>query len=1163
MSIMAGRPAPEYALSDRFERRSGRVALTGVQALVRLLIDQRHADLRRGWRTAGLVSGYRGSPLAGLDKALEEQARVLSALDVRFIPAVNEELAATVVYGSQAAPQLPGSRFDGVFGLWYGKAPGVDRSADAFKHGTWMGTTERGGVLTVAGDDPACKSSSLPSSSLLALAEAHMPVLVPGSVADVLRLGRYGFEMSRFSGAWVGFQMVTNLADGFDIIELGSGPDIVTPEDHRWNGRPWRPGRRPGVGIPEAIALEAEVLEGRLAAARAFAAANRLDVLEGATGNTGPASGAAPARLGLVAAGRTHRELREALDRLGLDEAALQRRGIRILRLALVHPLDAAGLRSFARGLDDIVVVEEKRSFIEAQIKELLYDQNVRPRVHGKSSPDGKPLIPVDGELDADRIIKALAPFLADRIGRDHLDLRDPALRPPAPRRLTLTPVARTPFFCSGCPHNRSTVVPEGSTAGAGIGCHTMTTFMDRSEGFSQMGGEGAAWVGTAPFTETPHMFQNLGDGTFFHSGSLAIRQAVAAGTNITFKLLHNSAVAMTGGQSADGAADPAAITRMLHAEGVARIVVVSENPRRYKRRAGWAPGVQVRHRDELDAIQRKLREVRGVTVLIYDQACAAETRRKRKRGEVPQAPHRVVINEAVCEGCGDCGRVSNCLSVEPVETEFGRKRRIDQASCNADYSCLLGDCPSFVTVVPGRQTTQRRTEPPTDLPEPERRPSPDTDIVMVGIGGTGVVTTNQILATAALLDGLAAHGLDQTGLSQKAGAVVSHLRIRDSATDRPGLIGAGHADLYLAFDALAAASDAPLARCASHTIAVVSSSEVPTGRMIADPAAQHPGSGPLLTRIADHTNAERMIVLDALALANQVNGNSAAASFLIVGAAYQAGLLPLSATAIEHAIELNGTGVTATIRAFRAGRAALCTSSTAPADAPAPVTPAPHPLLEGRALHGELRRLLEVRVPELVAYQNKRYAEQYLATVTRAAAVDEQFAEAVARYLFKLMAYKDEYEVARLHLTMDLSAHGEGAKAKVLLHPPLLRSLGLRRKLALGRSARPLFRTLTAMRRLRGTWLDPFGHTLVRRTERALITEYLDAINRVIAASEAGACDVATAVEIASLPDKVRGYEQIKLDSIPEYRQRMAECLAALGSLPIPAPRGSDAVKR
>ncbi|MGI5164281.1 indolepyruvate ferredoxin oxidoreductase family protein [Spirillospora sp. CA-253888] len=1132
-------------LRDRLELETGRIALGGVQALVRLLLDQKRADALRGWSTAGFVSGYRGSPLGGLDQQLQRAGRLLDAHDVRFVPGVNEELAATAVYGSQLVQQLPDPRFEGVFGLWYGKAPGVDRSMDAFKHANWLGTTERGGVLVVAGDDPSCKSSTLPSATEGALADAFMPVLVPASVGDVLRLGRYGFEMSRYSGAWVGFKVITDVADAHEVVDVAPVGAPVLPE-FAWRGRPWKPTRKPGIDIKTTTAMEPEVLEGRLEAAAAFAAANRLDRVEGATGQ---------ARIGLVAAGRTYLELREALDRLGLDDAALERRGVRLLRLAMIHPLHRDGIRAFAAGLDEIVVVEEKRPFVESQIRDILYDLPDRPAVLGKRGPDGAALIPADGGLEADRLTRALARLLADRIGEEHLDLRHPVLKPRVPKINMLAP-ARTPYFCSGCPHNRSTNVPEDSLAAGGIGCHIMSVFMDRSLGTTQMGGEGAMWVGAAPFSGTGHMFQNIGDGTFFHSGSLAVRQAVAAGTNITYKLLYNNAVAMTGGQDADGGADPVAVTRMLHAEGVARIVVVADDPGKYPRGTAWAPGVTVRHRDEMDAVQRELREIPGVTVVLYDQACAAESRRKRKRGQAPDPVTRVLINEAVCEGCGDCGTKSNCLSVEPVETEFGRKTQINQTSCNKDYSCLDGDCPSFVTVVPGKKKSRAQGLPEIgELGELAGRPHTG-DVLLVGIGGTGVVTVNQVLATAALLDGAHARTLDQTGLSQKAGAVVSHLRVTETDRDRPGQIGTGGADAYLVFDALAGTTETNLRRCApDRTGAVVSTGEVPTGQMIVDVTAKLPPSADLVGQIAARTRADRMVAFDALALAERWFGNSAPANFIVVGAAYQAGLLPLSAKAVEEAIEVNGVQVAANVQAFRAGRRLVLDPEWARVEEPAPAA-AP--------VGDDLASVLRVRVPDLVKYQNATLARRYLDTVRgveraeKAAGVSGgRLAVAVARNLYKLMAYKDEYEVARLHLDPALRRRveeqfGEGSEIKYMLHPPILRALGMDKKIALGKSAKPAFHVLRAMRGLRGTPLDPFGLAEQRRVERRLVAEYLDVVERLVAELDEGRH--ALAVEIAELPDMIRGYEDVKTANVARYRDRLGELLTRWNSAPVPA---------
>jgi indolepyruvate ferredoxin oxidoreductase len=1120
-----------YHPGEVLRRSDGVGAMTGVQALGRLLVEQARADAERGWKTAGLVSGYRGSPLAGLDLVLERNATLLDEHRVTFIPGVNEELGATVVYGSQLAPQLPDPLVEGVFGLWYGKAPGVDRSVDAFKHGTWMGTTPRGGVLVVAGDDPACKSSSLPSNSTMALAESLLPVLSPVDVADVIRLGRYGFELSRFCGSWVGFTVVTNIGDAYEVVDLGARPSIAVPE-FRWNGRPWQPTHKPGVGIPEAIALEHEVLEGRLAAAEAFARANGLNQVSGA---------AEGARIGIVSAGHNYASLRDALDRVGLTAPELERHGVRLLCLGMVHPIDRETLYEFADGLEEIVVVEDKRAFVETLIKEALFDRPTRPAVYGKRGPGGAALIPVHGALETDRLITTLGKFLATRLG-DAVRMPERP-RPPA---LSLTPVSRTPFFCSGCPHNRSTELPDGSLAGAGIGCHAMTTFMDRSVGFTQMGGEGVSFVGAAPFSGTRHFFQNLGDGTFFHSGSLAVRQAVAAGTNITFKLLYNAAVAMTGGQHADGSIDPAAVTRLLHAEGVARTVVVTDEPGKYPRGIRWAPGVRVEHRDKLDEVQRELREVEGVTVVLYDQECAAEKRRKRKRGKAPDPVTRVYINEAVCEGCGDCGRKSNCLSVEPVDTEFGRKTQIDQTSCNKDYSCLLGDCPSFMTVTPGKPVRRSLASVPT-VADPVLPSS--AELVMVGIGGTGVVTVNQVLATAALLSGMDARALDQTGLSQKAGAVVSHLRVTEKPTGHPGLVPSAGASGYLVFDALGATAPTNIGRCsATRTRAVVSTSEVPTGRMIVDTAATYPGRDQLLSTLSSRTAS--LHAFDALDLAERLFGSTVAANFLIVGAAYQNGLLPMTAEAIEEAIRLNGTGVEMSITAFRAGRAAVADPGWL-AGPPVQVAAVPQPLpLDD--FSGPLLDLLKVRVPDLVAYQNLAYAQKYLSFVREVAAVDVEVAAAVARSLHKLMAYKDEYEVARLHLapTGVEETFGPGTKVAYALHPPMLRAMGLRRKITLRRTAVPAFRLLRAMRPLRGKWYDPFGHAALRKTERALITDYTTMIR---AALPSVPTHRSTVLSLAAAPEEIRGYEHIKEEAITRYRATTAAHLSSLDAAPQP----------
>src|SRR5438874_2088943 len=919
----------DFTLEAKYRLEEGTIFLSGIQALVRLPLDQHRADTRRRVRTATLISGYRGSPLGGLDLTLERNPKLLAEHDVVFISGLNEDLGPTAIYGAQLANLFPKPKYDGVLGMWYGKGPGVDRTGDIFKHANYAGIGRWGGVLALAGDDPLSKSSTLPTHSEVALYDAFMPTLFPGNVQEILDLGRYGFEMSRYSGLWVGFKIVTNVAD-----EIGTA--IVHPErlairvpEFTWEGKPWRATQNPMLLPPFGLELERELHYGRLEAAKAFAAAHPINRITMATPE---------AWLGIVAAGKTYYDLREALRELGLDDAALQRYGIRLLQIGLLWPMEPMIVREFARGLEEIFVVEEKRAFVEIFIRDVLYNQADRPRVVGKQDEQGRPLVPANGELDADRIALLLASRLEKKLDVASVTARVALVEALRERPAPLT-LARQPFFCSGCPHNRSTVVPEGSMAGGGIGCHGMALAMPERHtvGTTHMGGEGVQWVGMAPFTEMTHMFQNLGDGTFFHSGSLAIRQAIAAGTNVTFKILYNSAVAMTGGQDAAGAMPVPEMTRMLEAEGVKRIIVMTDEPGKYGRAVRFGPGVEVWHRDRLDEAQKRLRDTPGVTALVYDQRCAAEKRRLRKRGKLPDPAMRVVINEAVCEGCGDCGVKSNCLSVQPVDTEFGRKTQIHQSSCNKDYSCLRGDCPSFLTVIPkGEPRAKQRKvfQAERDLPEPALRVPATANVFMTGIGGTGVVTVNQILGTAALLDGKHVRGLDE--------------------------------------------------------------------------------------RLSDDNMAANLIVL---------------------GAAYQAGAIPVAAQAIERAIALNGVSVEMNTQAFRAGRLAVVNPELVAARkvrrvGAAEVEPALHLHPEARALvdsagaDGELRRLLAIRVPELIEYQDAAYARSYVEFVTRVRDAERAatpgttaLGEAVARHLFKLMAYKDEYEVARLHLQNDVAA--------------------------------------------------------------------------------------------------------------------------------------------
>ncbi|HSD50538.1 MAG TPA: indolepyruvate ferredoxin oxidoreductase family protein, partial [Candidatus Methylomirabilis sp.] len=973
----------EFSLEEKYRREEGRIFLSGIQALVRLPLDQHRADRRRGLRTATLIAGYRGSPLGGLDITLERNRELLRAHHIISLPTVNEEQGATAVFGSQLVNLLPGGKYDGVLGMWYGKGPGVDRTGDAFRHANYAGAGRNGGVLALGGDDPASKSSTLPSDSTVAFYDAFFPVLFPGSVQEILHLGRLGFELSRYTGLWVGFKVVTNVADEVGTAEVSPDRVSIVDPGFTWEGRAWAPTQNPNLLPPWSLELERELHTGRLEAAKAFAAANGLNRITVPTPE---------AWLGIAAAGKTYYDLREALGHMGLDAEALRRLGLRLLKVGMLYPMEPGTIREFARGLEELLVIEEKRAFLELFIGQVLYNQLERPRLVGKQDEEGRPLVPSTGELDADRIALLVASRVQRRVPLEPVRARVALLEGLGERPAPLT-LQRQPYFCSGCPHNRSTVVPEDSYAGGGIGCHTLALgTRPTTVGVTQMGGEGAQWVGMAPFTEIRHMFQNLGDGTLFHSGSLAIRQAVASEANITFKILYNSAVAMTGGQQPAGEMTVPDLTHLLEAEGVRRIIVTTDEPEKYPRGTHWARGVQVWHRDRLEEAQRLLRATPGVTALIHDQRCAAEKRRLRKRGRLPDPSMRVVINEAVCEGCGDCGVKSNCLSVHPVETEFGRKTQVHQGSCNKDYSCLDGDCPAFVTVTPLEPAEMGRRES-FSLGRELREPVPvvprECRLVMMGIGGTGVVTVNQILGMAALLDGRYVRGLDQTGLSQKAGPVVSHLKLLDRPEEVSNKTAAGEADCYLVFDLLAGTTPQCL-KCArpDKTVAVVSTSRIPTGAMIASNEIQFPDVKVLLASIERHTRKDENVFLDAVEVAETLFDDHMVANLLLLGAAYQAGAIPVRAKAIEEAIAINGVSVETNIQAFRAGRLAVvdpawAASLTRPRLGAAEEFPAPsaeaRALVESVGADGELRRLLEIRVPELIAYQDVAYARRYV----------------------------------------------------------------------------------------------------------------------------------------------------------------------------------------
>ena len=1151
----------EFSLDAKYTEEQGRVYLSGIQALVRLPLDQHRADRRRGLKTATFISGYRGSPLGGLDQTLERNGALLKEHHVVFSSGLNEDLAATAVFGSQMVGLFPRPKYDGVLGMWYGKAPGVDRSGDAFKHANYAGVGKNGGVLALAGDDPISKSSTLPSHSEVALYDALMPTIFPGNVQEVLDLGLHGFMLSRVSGLWVGMKIVTNVADEAATAEVD--PERVRPviPTVELDGKPFQHAINVNLIPPYGLEMERTLHYARMELARRYAWENKLNRIAVPTSE---------AWLGILTSGKTYYDVRQALRELGLDDEALRRYGIRILKMGMLSPIEPRIIREFGRGLQEILVVEEKRPFLEMFAKDVLYGWADRPQIVGKCDEEERPLLHITGELDSDTIARALAKRLARRTRIESVEARIRHLDELKGRPKPLT-LARTAFFCSGCPHNRSTVVPEGSVAAAGIGCHGMAMGMNRGIiGVTHMGGEGAQWIGIAPFTETPHLFQNIGDGTLFHSGSLAINYAIAAGVNMTYKILYNSAVAMTGGQDAAGALGIPALTRRLEADGIKRIILTTDDPDKYKGVA-LAGNAEVWHRDRLLEAQSALAVTPGVTVLLHDQQCAAEKRRLRKRGKLADPAQRVYINERVCEGCGDCGVKSNCLSVQPVETEFGRKTQIHQSSCNKDYSCLRGDCPSFLTVEPvGPPAKKARRLTPLDaeLPEPALKvPADDFAVHMMGIGGTGVVTVNQILGTAAMLDGKHVRGLDQTGLSQKGGPVVSDLKISSRPLDLANKISAGGADLYLGFDVLVATDPINLDKAESgRTIAVVSTSQIPTGQMVVDTGVHFPELAGTLMSIDRVTRKDPNVYLDAVAIAEGLFDDHMAVNPLMLGAAYQAGALPISAASIERAIRLNGVAVEMNLLAFRWGRMAVVDAKQVEAAArraTGRVAEAPVLSAEARALvdeagvTGEARRLLEVRVPELIAYQDAAYARQYVEFVKRVAAEEQRrtpgrtgMTEAVARHLFKLMAYKDEYEVARLHLDAALEAElrarfGDPIRVYWHLHPPILRALGLTKKIKLGAWFAPAFKALRAMKGLRGTALDVFGYAQVRRVERELVGEYRRMVETALARLAPATHDALVA--IAELPDEIRGFEQVKLDNVKRFREKATRLISEL----------------
>ncbi|MCC6435902.1 MAG: indolepyruvate ferredoxin oxidoreductase family protein, partial [Acidimicrobiales bacterium] len=1120
-------------------------------------------DRKAGHRTATFVSGYQGSPLGGYDRELISHKQLCDQLNIVHRPGLNEELGATAVMGSQLSALFPKQRFDGVLGIWYGKSPGLDRAGDAIRHAAYAGTHRLGGVLTLTGDDPSNKSSTLPSASEYALADLHQAILHPGNVQEVLDLGMHGVGLSRTTGLWAAIKIVTSVADGSATAEVG--PDRITPviPDFEWNGKPYLPKVNGRLGGPQANAMEQEIYEARYELAKLYAIANKLNRI-----TVNPTD----AWFGIVASGRLYHEVLAAAALLGLDEDGLERNGVRLLQLGMMHPFEGEIARRFADGLQEIMVVEEKRPFIETHLRDALYGMPDAPRVVGKFDPERRKLVPGHGALDADYLVEPLRRRLTVKIDEARLTPIKPRS---VKKKLDILPT-RTPYFCSGCPHSTGTKVPEGELVGSGIGCHGLVTLMDPNRvgtlmGNTQMGGEGVQWVGIEPFVDVPHFTQNLGDGTFAHSGSLCIRAASAAKANIAYKILYNGAVAMTGGQDAAGAMPVPQLTQWLLSEGVQKVIVTTDEPDKYKG-VRLADGVELWDRERIIEAQEVLAKVPGTTVLIHDQQCAAEKRRDRKRGIMVEPPERVVINERVCEGCGDCGVQSNCLSVQPIETEFGRKTQIHQSSCNKDYSCLAGDCPSFLTVVPKKKAGGKvnkagggaRRKPALDaasLPAPTLLvPAHDATIRMPGVGGTGVVTVSQILGTAATLDGKYVGGLDQTGLSQKAGPVVSDLRITTEPVEGTNKLTAGSADVYLVFDLLVGLTPNNLEGVSpERTVAVVSTAKTPTGFMVRDPNAAFPDLAPLRKAMDDNTRAEHNRYLDTIAVTEGLFGESTTANTFLIGVAYQLGCLPIAAEAIEQAIELNGAALEANKLAFRWGRKwvvdpeAVRAASVLPEDQLAKPSAALEAAIVAAGLgEGELGRVVRLRAADLVGYQDEKYARKYLDTVARAARSGQpDFAVAVAKGMYKLMAYKDEYEVARLHLEEAArlnvqNAVGDDVVVSYNLHPPMLRAMGMKKKLRLGPRFTPVLQGLEKGKKLRGTPADPFGYAKVRRVERSLIKEYRDVVEKL--AGKLDADNAADATKLAALPDMVRGYEEIKLRNVERYHSELKDLRRQLG---------------
>jgi len=1142
------------SLDDRYDLNQSRIFVNGAQAVVRLALMQHQRDVRAGLNTAGYISGYRGSPLGNLDQQLAQAEAFLHKHSIIFQPGLNEDLAATALWGAQMAELRGQGLYDGVFGIWYGKGPGVDRSGDVFRHANHAGTSAHGGVLALMGDDHTCESSTSAHQSEFKFVDAMMPVMNPSGLQEVVDYGLYGWAMSRFAGVWTGIKCVKdNIEQSASIDGSLDRVQIVLPDDFEMP-----PG---GLNIrrgDQVLEKERRLFEHKLPAVKAFIRANGLDrqVLEG---------GGAP-RVGIITSGKSFNDTMEALDLLGIVGARAASLGVRLYKLAVTWPLEPEGALRFARGLDLVLVVEEKRSLIETQLKELLYGEKYAPVIIGKQNEEGAPLLPSYHALEPVQIARVIGDRLLSGHGDDELRSRMEQLDRITERNVSLPGlIERVPYFCAGCPHNTSTVVPDGAHAYAGIGCHYMAQWMDRStEGFTHMGGEGANWIGEAPFSKEAHVFQNIGDGTYVHSGSLAIRAAVAAGTTMTFKILFNDAVAMTGGQGLDGELTVPQLARQIAAEGASRVVVVAEDPTKYPKDAIFPPGTKIHHRDELEAVQRDLQQVEGVSVLIYDQTCAAELRRRRKRGKAVEPEERVFINELVCEGCGDCGIQSNCVAIVPVETEFGRKRAIDQTSCNKDYSCLKGFCPSFVTVRSG-EPRGKNNEPVSNLPHlPDISDLPNPGLpalehpysmVITGVGGTGVVTLGALLGMAAHLEDKGVGVIDMSGLAQKGGAVAVHLRI-GKAPDAIKSIraSAAGADLVLGCDLVVAASDTVLSVVQEGVTGVIANDhESVTADFTRSPDLKMPAQE-MRAALTMAAGADAVGFVDTRALSNAILGDTQSANIILLGYAWQKGQIPLSVEALEQAISLNGVAVERNLQAFAWGRYAAHDEQglekllASTASVPIPID-RPQSLDE----------LIERRVQFLTEYQDAAYAERYAARVNAIRKLEQErmpassaLTNAVAQGLFKLMAYKDEYEVARLFTHDSFRKQLDqqfGGSHEVSFHlaPPLFARVdpltGRPKKLRFGPWMMRTMRLLAWAKKLRGTMFDPFRYCADRKLERRLLEDYEHMLE--LFAEGLNHANHGVAVELAALPETIRGFGPIKETAAKAADARREELLA------------------